>query len=93
MVAAVGVTLLRTWAYMEFPTMCSAIRGKFQCVTSYVRNNRCKAKENTQELAKSSRVNTKTVYEGCSEGHPVWWFAFDGGHTPSPPGQFAAEET
>jgi poly(3-hydroxybutyrate) depolymerase len=59
----------------------------------FVRNNGCKVRDNTPEPAKSSRSNTKTVYEGCSEGHPVWWFAFDGGHTPAPPGEFAAEET
>jgi hypothetical protein len=23
-------------------------------------------------------------YKGCSEGHPVRWCPYDGGHTPSP---------
>jgi poly(3-hydroxybutyrate) depolymerase len=68
-------------------------KGGVSLRDQFVRNNRCKPQSNTPEPEKSSKAHTKTVFEGCSEGHPVWWFAFDGSHTPSPPGAFAPDET
>jgi poly(3-hydroxybutyrate) depolymerase len=36
------------------------------------------------EPASGSGTHICTDYQGCSDGHPVTWCAFDGGHTPSP---------
>jgi poly(3-hydroxybutyrate) depolymerase len=49
----------------------------------FLKNNGCAAKE-APEPARGSGKHIKTVYEGCSEGHPVTWVAFDGDHTPQP---------
>jgi poly(3-hydroxybutyrate) depolymerase len=68
-------------------------RGGVAIRDHMVKNNGCKSQTNTPEPEKSSKGHTKTVFEGCSEGHPVWWFAFDGGHTPAPPGGFVPGET
>jgi poly(3-hydroxybutyrate) depolymerase len=52
----------------------------------FVKNNGCKMVD-TPAPAKGSRKSIKTVFEGCSPGHPVVWIAFDGDHTPSPSDQ------
>jgi len=49
----------------------------------FARNNGCKMQE-TPAPAKGSKTSVKTVFEGCSKGHPVVWIAFDGDHTPAP---------
>jgi len=49
----------------------------------FVRNNGCKAQD-TPAPAKGSRSSVKTLFKGCSAGHPVTWIAFDGNHTPAP---------
>jgi len=49
----------------------------------FVRNNGCKS-ENTPAPARGSKSSVKTVFKGCSPGHPVVWIAFDGDHTPAP---------
>ncbi|KAK0610135.1 hypothetical protein B0T17DRAFT_545977 [Bombardia bombarda] len=53
----------------------------------FVRNNGCdmdKTKVVKEPVKGSGQGRTKTVYEGCKEGKPVVWVAFDGPHTPTP---------
>ncbi|GFF29321.1 probable feruloyl esterase C [Aspergillus udagawae] len=38
--------------------------------------------QSPREPAAGSGTHIKTVYSGCSAGHPVWWIAFDGPHEP-----------
>jgi poly(3-hydroxybutyrate) depolymerase len=49
----------------------------------FVRNNGCTA-ANPPEPAQGSGTHTEFHYSGCSAGYPVAWYAFDGGHTPTP---------
>ncbi|MEE6310414.1 cellulose binding domain-containing protein [Plantactinospora veratri] len=49
----------------------------------FVRNNGCTA-ASPPEPAQGSGRHTEYHYSGCSAGHPVAWYAFDGGHTPTP---------
>ncbi|KAF7718587.1 Feruloyl esterase [Penicillium ucsense] len=48
---------------------------------TFVKDNKCTA-QNAPEPAAGSGTHIKTVYEGCSSGHPVWWIPFDGPHEP-----------
>ncbi|KAL5364388.1 Alpha/Beta hydrolase protein [Aspergillus floccosus] len=48
---------------------------------TFVKDNHC-ATQNPPEPAAGSGTHIKTVYSGCSSGHPVWWIAFDGPHEP-----------
>ncbi|KAF7175427.1 hypothetical protein CNMCM7691_008528 [Aspergillus felis] len=48
---------------------------------TFVTDNHCNP-QNPQEPAAGSGTHIKTVYSGCSAGHPVWWIAFDGPHEP-----------
>lgn len=48
---------------------------------TFVTDNHCTA-QNAPEPAAGSGTHIKTVYSGCSTGHPVWWIAFDGPHEP-----------
>jgi len=68
-------------------------KGGVTARDQFVRNNGCKQQTDTPTPEQGSKKFTKTVFEGCSEGHPVWWFAFDGGHSANPPGGFVADET
>lgn len=49
----------------------------------FVKNNGCTA-QNPPDPKQGSRTHVKAIYAGCSAGHPVAWYAFDGGHTPVP---------
>jgi hypothetical protein len=49
----------------------------------FVRNNGCTA-ASPPEPAQGSGTHTEFHFSGCSAGHPVVWYAFDGGHTPTP---------
>ena len=49
----------------------------------FVTVNGC-TQQNAPEPASGSGTHICTKYAGCSEGHPVEWCAFDGGHDPSP---------
>jgi poly(3-hydroxybutyrate) depolymerase len=49
----------------------------------FARNNGCTA-ASPPEPAQGSGAHTEFHYSGCSAGHPVAWYAFDGGHTPTP---------
>ncbi|WP_422768855.1 cellulose binding domain-containing protein [Plantactinospora sp. WMMC1484] len=49
----------------------------------FVRNNGC-TPASPPEPAQGSGTHTEFHYSGCSAGHPVVWYAFDGGHTPTP---------
>ncbi|MEQ4305778.1 cellulose binding domain-containing protein [Plantactinospora sp. B6F1] len=49
----------------------------------FVRNNGC-TPASPPEPAQGSGQHTEFHYSGCSAGHPVAWYAFDGGHTPTP---------
>jgi len=49
----------------------------------FVANNGC-TPASPPEPAPGSGRHTSFAYSGCSEGHPVEWHAFDGGHTPTP---------
>jgi poly(3-hydroxybutyrate) depolymerase len=48
----------------------------------FVRNNKCTA-QNPPEPARGSGTHICTNYQGCTQGYPVRWCAFDGGHWPS----------
>ncbi|EPS31692.1 putative feruloyl esterase [Penicillium oxalicum 114-2] len=48
---------------------------------TFVKDNKCTA-QNAPEPAAGSGKHIKTVYSGCSSGHPVWWIPFDGPHEP-----------
>ncbi|KAM3075644.1 hypothetical protein ACMFMG_007778 [Clarireedia jacksonii] len=48
---------------------------------TFVKDNGCTS-QNPQAPAAGSGKHIKTVYNGCSSGHPVWWVAFDGPHEP-----------
>ncbi|MBN1171623.1 MAG: cellulose-binding protein [Micromonosporaceae bacterium] len=50
----------------------------------FVKNNGCTAASPPEPNA-GSGTHTSFAYSGCSTGHPVEWYAFDGGHTPVPP--------
>ena len=54
-----------------------AMRDKF------VANNGC-TPQNPPEPASGSATHITTAYEGCQEGYPVVWAAFDGGHQQGP---------
>jgi poly(3-hydroxybutyrate) depolymerase len=54
-----------------------AIRDKF------VKLNGCTPMESRSPEVGSGK-HTKMVYDGCTEGHPVTWIEYDGGHTPQP---------
>ncbi len=47
----------------------------------FVNNNGCTAQDPPEPSA-GSLTHTCTTYEGCNDGYPVEWCAFDGGHTP-----------
>jgi poly(3-hydroxybutyrate) depolymerase len=47
----------------------------------FVMNNGC-TPQDPPEPSQGSLTHTCTAYEGCAEGYPVEWCAFDGGHTP-----------
>lgn len=47
-----------------------------------VRNNGCSA-TNAPEPARGSGTHTCTSYQGCRDGYPVRWCAFDGDHNPT----------
>lgn len=49
----------------------------------FVEVNGCTA-QNPPEPVSGSGTHICTSYSGCSDGHPVRWCAFDGGHDPSP---------
>lgn len=57
------------------------ITGARQMRDRFVKNNGCTAQQPAEPKA-GSRTHIKTAYAGCSSGHPVVWYAFDGGHTP-----------
>lgn len=62
------------------------ISGGREMRDRFVRNNGCEG-GGTVEAAdpvRGSGERVKTVYEGCDEGKPVVWVAFDGVHTPTP---------
>ncbi|TPX15227.1 uncharacterized protein E0L32_004785 [Thyridium curvatum] len=65
------------------------IAGGRQMRDRFLKNNGCAAKE-APEPAQGSGTHIKTVYDGCSAGHPVTWVAFDGDHTPQPKDKGAA---
>lgn len=48
---------------------------------TFVKDNGC-VSENPPSPTPGSGTHIKTVYNGCSSGHPVWWIAFDGPHEP-----------
>jgi poly(3-hydroxybutyrate) depolymerase len=50
----------------------------------FVKNNGCTT-ASPPEPASGSNTHTSYVYSGCSAGHPLEWYVFDGGHTPVPP--------
>jgi poly(3-hydroxybutyrate) depolymerase len=60
-----------------------SISGARTMRDNFVRNNGCAAQNPPDPPAGSGTHNT-TVYTGCSAGHPLVWYAFDGGHTPTP---------
>jgi poly(3-hydroxybutyrate) depolymerase len=47
----------------------------------FVMNNGC-TPQDPPEPSAGSLTHTCTAYQGCTEGYPVEWCAFDGGHTP-----------
>jgi poly(3-hydroxybutyrate) depolymerase len=47
----------------------------------FVTNNGC-TPQDPPEPSAGSLTHTCTAYQGCTEGYPVEWCAFDGGHTP-----------
>ncbi|MDG4786625.1 cellulose binding domain-containing protein [Micromonospora sp. WMMD1102] len=49
----------------------------------FVANNRCNS-ASPPEPAQGSGRHTEFHYSGCAAGYPVAWYAFDGGHTPTP---------
>lgn len=59
-------------------TMARQMRDRF------VKNNGCTTASPPEPKAGSGTHNSY-VYTGCSAGHPIEWYTFDGGHTPSPP--------
>jgi poly(3-hydroxybutyrate) depolymerase len=50
----------------------------------FVANNGCTA-ASPPEPSVGSNTHSSYAYSGCTEGYPVEWYAFDGGHTPTPP--------
>lgn len=61
------------------------ISGGREMRDRFLRNNGCgNATREAPEPVKGSSGKAKTVYEGCDEGKPVVWVAFDGSHIPTP---------
>lgn len=58
----------------------------------FVGNNGCNP-ASPPEPSPGSGTHTSFVYSGCSDGFPVEWYAFDGGHTASPGGQWLQDAT
>lgn len=50
---------------------------------NFVRANGCQS-TNSPEPARNSRQHIKTVYQGCREGYPVQFVAFDEDHVALP---------
>jgi poly(3-hydroxybutyrate) depolymerase len=50
----------------------------------FVKNNGCTA-ASPPDPKSGSNTHNSFAYKGCSAGHPVEWYSFDGGHTPVPP--------
>ncbi|PGH11899.1 hypothetical protein AJ79_04591 [Helicocarpus griseus UAMH5409] len=50
---------------------------------TFVAANGCTEQE-APEPEPGSLTHVKTEYEGCKEGYPVTWIAFDGDHIPAP---------
>jgi poly(3-hydroxybutyrate) depolymerase len=61
-------------------TTCG-ISGGRSLRDTFVKNNGCTA-QSPPEPANGSKTHTCTKYQGCKDGYPVEWCAFDGGHTP-----------
>jgi poly(3-hydroxybutyrate) depolymerase len=59
------------------PAMGRGLRDKF------VGNNGC-TQQSPPEPSGGSQTHICTTYDGCTDGYPVRWCAFDGGHTPGP---------
>lgn len=49
----------------------------------FVQNNGCTS-ASPPETSSGSGTHVGYTYSGCSTGHPVAWYTFDGGHTPVP---------
>jgi poly(3-hydroxybutyrate) depolymerase len=49
----------------------------------FVASNGC-TPQDPPEPAAGSLTHITTAYEGCEDGYPVQWAAFDGGHMPAP---------
>jgi len=60
------------------------IEGGHATRDSYIKRNGCTAAD-AKEPAKNSRAaHILTEYQGCKEGFPVWFIAFDGQHWMAP---------
>ncbi|KAF2191795.1 carbohydrate esterase family 1 protein [Zopfia rhizophila CBS 207.26] len=59
------------------------VAGGRQLRDTFVKANGCTA-GNAATVTKGSKTHAKTVYSGCSSGHPVVWVEFDEGHIPAP---------
>jgi len=47
---------------------------------TFVKNNGCSTSQTPQEPRSGQGTMVKTKYEGCKDGYPVTWIAFDGSH-------------
>lgn len=59
------------------------ISGAATMRNTFAKINGCTA-ANPPDPAAGSGTHTSYSYSGCSSGHPVSWYAFDGGHIPFP---------
>lgn len=60
-----------------------SISGARTMRDKFAGNNGCNP-ANPPDPNPGSGARTSFTYSGCSAGHPVVWYAFDGGHTPAP---------
>ncbi|KAF2009887.1 carbohydrate esterase family 1 protein [Aaosphaeria arxii CBS 175.79] len=59
---------------------------------TWVQRNGCAA-QSPEEPARGSRKHILTKYTGCKEDKPLWWTAFDGGHSPIPTDSGTSKDT
>jgi poly(3-hydroxybutyrate) depolymerase len=70
-------------AYMVIFGISDRIDGGRSMRDLYVKINGCTA-QTPSEPSKGSLKHIKTEYQGCKQGYPVTWIAFDGGHIGAP---------
>lgn len=71
-------------AAMVVHGVSDGIQGGRSTRDLYVKRNGCAATNAREPAANSKAAHILTEYQGCKEGFPVWYIAFDGQHWMAP---------